>query len=450
LIRQRGPREKSLRHPPAESNIEHHSNGEEEMPPLKTTVFLISAFLMAAIPAQAGDETIAVKGATILTVTKGTIENGVILISNGKITAVGADVPIPEGAKVIDASGQFVMPGIIDAHTHIALDWGDVNEATSPSTPQVRMAEVLIPDSYSIYRAVAGGVTAAKIMHGSANVIGGLNATVKLKYRHSVEEMLIPGVRQQLKMALGENPTRLYGGKGRMPSTRMGVFAILRQKLLDAQAYKAGWDKYNKDVSEGKQPTPPKRDLEMDMLVDLLAGKISIDCHCYVASEIVTLLKVADEFKLPLKCLSHAFEAYKVRDEIAKRGVSVLTHTDWWGYKMEAFDAIPYAPAMLMHSGINTCIVSDSADVIRRLNREAAKLVRYSGVTDDEALAMITINPARALEIDGRCGSIEVGKDADLAIFNKHPLDSLSKCVMTLIEGEVIFDINEPKTALER
>jgi imidazolonepropionase-like amidohydrolase len=420
------------------------------MLPKKITLFLISAFLMTAVTARADDETIAVKGATVLTVTKGTIENGVILISGGKITAVGTDVPIPEGAKVIDAAGKFVLPGIIDGHAHIALDWGDVNEATSPSTPHMQMSEVIVPDAYNVYRAVAGGVTAAKIMHGSANVIGGLNATVKLKYRRSVDEMLIPGVRQQLKMALGENPTRLYGSKGRMPSTRMGVFAILRQKLLDAQNYKAGWDKYNKDVADGKQPTPPKRDLEMDMLVDLLEGKISIDCHCYVASEIVTLLKIADEFKLPLKCLSHAFEAYKVRDEIAARGVSVLTHTDWWGYKMEAFDAIPYAPAMLMNSGVNTCIVSDSGDVIRRLNREAAKVVRYSGVSDDEALAMITINAARALEIDDRCGSIEVGKDADLAIFDKHPLDSLSKCVLTLIEGQVIFDINEPKTALQQ
>lgn len=406
-------------------------------------------FLLAVL-AVANEETVAIKGGTVITITNGTIENCVVLIKDGKIAAVCADVAIPQGAKVIDAGGKFVIPGIIDAHGHIALSRGDINEATSPSTPHMRMADVIVPDDFAIYRSLAGGVTAAKLMHGSANVIGGLNVTVKLKYLHKVEEMIIPGVRQQLKMALGENPKRLYGSKGRMPSTRMGVFALLRQKLLDAKHYKESWERYKKKIEADETATAPKKDLEMEMLADLLDGKISIDCHCYVAPEIVTLLKIADEFKLPLKCLSHAFGAYKVRDEIAKRGVSVLTHTDWWGYKWEAFDAIPYQPAMLMRAGINTCIVSDSGDVIRRLNREAAKVVKYSGVSDVEALAMITINPARALEIDHLCGSIEEGKDADLAIFDRHPLDSLSKCVMTLIEGEVMFDINEPKKALDR
>jgi len=418
------------------------------MPTLSKKLTLLLVLLAPAALCFA-EEIVAIHGGTVLTVTNGTIENGTVLIRDGKIAAVGVDVAIPDGAVIIDATGKFVLPGIIDSHSHIALG-GDINEATSPTTAQVRMADVIVPDSYAIYQALAGGVTAAKLMHGSANVIGGLNATVKLKYRGKVEEMLIPSVRQQLKMALGENPKRLYGSKGRMPSTRMGIFALLRQKLLDAQHYKAGWEAYRKKLEEGKEAAQPKRDLELDMLVDLLDHKITIDCHCYVHQEIVALLKIADEFDLPLLCLSHAFGAYKVRDEIAKRGVSVLTHTDWWGYKWEAFDAIPYAPGMLMREGINVTICSDSGDVMRRLFREAAKVVRYCGISDDQALALITINAAKALEIDDRCGSLEVGKDGDVAIFNRHPLDGLTKCVMTLIEGKVMFDINAPKTALDR
>lgn len=405
--------------------------------------------LLSPVAAPATEEVIAIKGGTVLTVTNGTLENGIVIIRDGKIAAVGTDVAIPDGASVIDASGRFVMPGVIDAHSHIALG-GDINEATNPSTPQVRMLDALDPFDHAIYRALAGGVTAAKLMHGSANVIGGLCITVKMKYGARPEEMLIPGVRQQLKMALGENPKRLYGGRGRMPSTRMGEFALLRQKLIDAQAYKEKRETYAKKSAEGKEGTPPKVDLELEMLADLLEGEITVDCHCYVAHEIVPFLKTCAEFGVPVKCLSHAFGAYKVRDEIAKTGVSILTHTDWWGYKWEAWDAIPYAPGMLMRAGINTCICSDSGDVMRRLPAEAAKVVKYCGISDDEALAMITINAARALEIDHLTGSIEAGKDADIAIFDRHPLDSFAKCVLTLVEGDVLFDIGSPKTGLDR
>jgi len=416
--------------------------------PTKLSAILLTTICLAASTSWA-EEVVAIRGGTIITVTRGTIENGTILIRDGKIDKVGVNVDIPEGARVIDATGRFIMPGIIDAHSHIALG-GDINEATSPITPQVRMVDALVPDAYGIYLALAGGTTAAKLMHGSANVVGGVNVTVKLKYGRPVKEMLIPGVRQQIKMALGENPKRVYGGRKQMPATRPGIFAILRQKLVDARQYKERWERYRAQSAEGKKVSEPKRDLELETLADVLDGKISIDAHCYVASEIVTLLRIADEFELQLRCLSHALEAYKVRDVIARSGVSVLTHTDWWGYKHEAFDAIPYQPGMLVRAGINTAIISDSGDVIRRLNGEAAKLVRYCGLSDDEALAMITINAARALEIDDRCGSIEPGKDADLAIFDRHPLDSFGKCVMTLIEGEVFFDINNARTALGR
>jgi len=411
------------------------------LPRLKTTIFLsfFATAVLIALSGHASGETLVIKGGTVLTITNGTLAVGDILVRDGKIAALGASLEVPENAREIDAGGKYVMPGIIDAHSHLALN-GDINEATSPVTPQVRMIDAISPDDFGIYCALAGGVTAAKLMHGSANVIGGVNATVKFKYDRPLSEMLIPGVRQQIKMALGENPKRVYGGRNRMPSTRLGIFALLRQKLIDAQQYEGKWENYRNRVAEGESPVEPKRDLELETLAKVLAGEIAIDCHCYVASEIVTLLDIAEEFELPLTCLSHALEAYKVRDRIAGKGINVLTHTDWWGYKHEAFDAIPYQPGMLAQEGINVVIISDSGDVIRRLNGEAAKVVKYSGVSEDQALAMITINAARALEIDSRCGSIEVGKDADLAIFDRHPLDSFSRCVMTIVEGEVLFD----------
>ena len=404
--------------------------------------------LTATVALSAADE-LAIRGGTILTVTNGSIENGVILIRDGKIVAIGKDVEVPAGCEVIDATGKWIMPGIIDAHSHIALG-GDTNEMSSPVTPEVRMADALVPDAYSIYLALAGGTTASKLMHGSANVIGGVNVTVKLKYNRPVEEMIIPGVRQQIKWALGENPKRVYGSQGRMPATRPGIFAILRQELYKARDYKESWERYEQKKAAGEDAVPPKRDLKMDALAAVLSGELSIDTHCYVAHEIIPLLQIAKEFDLKTMCLSHALAGYKVRDEIARSGFHVLTHTDWWGYKYEAFDAIPYMPGMMMRAGINTAIISDSGDVMRRLNGEAAKVVRYSGVSDDEALAMITINAARALEIDDRCGSLEVGKDADIAVFDRHPLDSFGKCVLTLIEGEVFFDIENAHTALER
>lgn len=396
----------------------------------------------AAATAAAGGPVTAIRGGAVVTVTHGTIQDGVVLVQDGLITAVGAGVEVPPDARVIEAAGMFVMPGIIDAHSHIAL--GDVNEATSPSTPQVRILDELVPDDAGIRRALAGGVTAAKLMHGSANVIGGLSATVKFKVGRTAAEMLIPGVRQQLKIALGENPKRVYGDRGRMPATRAGVFAVLRERFTAAQEYAAAWQRHKTRGAARKDSTPPRRDLELETLAAVLAGEIAVDVHCYVAHEIVTFLKLADEFSLAHVCLSHALEAYKVADVVAGSGVHVLTHTDWWGYKWEAYDAIPYQPGMLQAAGVPVSIVSDSDDVIRRLPGEAAKVIKYSGADDDTALAMITINPARALEIDHLTGSLEVGKHADIAIFNGHPLDSFSRCVLTMVEGEVVFDARPP------
>ena len=283
------------------------------------------------------------------------------------------------------------------------------------------MADAIDAHDYQIYQALAGGVTAAKLMHGSANVIGGLNTTVKLKYRTSLEEMRIPGVRQQLKMALGENPKRVYGSKGKQPSTRPGIFATLRQSFLDAQAYQKKWDTYEKKKAAGEEASPPRRDLQLETIAKTLSGEYGIDCHNYVHNEIAVFLDIMKEFKVPYVVISHSFGAYKVRDRVAEAGVGVQTHTDWWGYKEEAFDAIPYAIKMMLDEGIVVDICSDSEDHIRRLNREAAKMIKYNDMSEEDALKLITINPAKILEIDGRTGSLEIGKDADIAVFDRHP-----------------------------
>jgi imidazolonepropionase-like amidohydrolase len=312
------------------------------------------------------------------------------------------------------------------------------------------MASAVVPDDYAIYQALAGGVTSTKLMHGSANLIGGVSVTAKLRWGRPLAEMVIDGARPQMKMALGENPKRIHGGQDRSPATRPAEFAMIRQSFIDAQEYTKEWRRYESRVATGEDPWRPERDLKLEALAAVLDGDIAIDCHGYSAHELVAMLDVMDEFDLPLVTFSHVLEAYKVADQIADHGVSVQTHTDWWGYKWEAYDAIPYQPAMLLEAGVNTTIISDSGDVMRRLNREAAKLLKYGGVDRDQALATITINAARALEIDDRTGSIEVGKDADLAIFDRDPLDGFSKCVMTLIDGEVWFDIDNVRTALQR
>ncbi|MBI4552519.1 MAG: amidohydrolase [Candidatus Latescibacteria bacterium] len=403
------------------------------------TVVIMLLFLLPAARA----EDLLLRGATILTAANGTIPNGSILIRNGKIAAIGQNVDAPAGTKVLDLTGQFITPGIIDTHAHIALD-GDINEVTSPVTAQVDMLDAIVPDAPAIFRAVAGGVTTAKLMHGSANVIGGVCQTVKLKYGRKIENMIIPDAPRQMKWALGENPKRVYGNRSQTPSTRMGVFYVLRDNLNKAKEYQQKWDEYDRKVKNGeKSAEAPKRDLQLENLSKVLKGEIHVDCHCYSASEIVQLMKIIDEYKVKVDVLSHCLEAYKVADEIAKRGVSIATFADWWGYKWEAYDAIPYNAAMCLRQGVNAVIKSDSDDFMRRLYQEAAKTIKYSDVSEQDALRMITLNAAKALGIDKRTGSLEAGKDADLAVFDRHPFDSFSKVVMTLIEGEVYFDITK-------
>jgi len=393
-------------------------------------------FLLAA-GAQAQD--LALKGGTILTVTRGVIPNGTIVIQKGKITAIGADVPIPAGVRTIDVAGKFVMPGILDSHSHIALD--SVNEATDPVTPQIWMEDALLPDSESILKTLAGGVTTIKTMHGSANVIGGVNLTIKLKYGRAPEAMMVAGARRQLKLALGENPKRVYGSKDRMPSTRMGTAAVLRKAFTEAREYKAAWDRYDKDVAAGRKDVrPPKKDLGLETLKMTLEKKLSVDCHAYRAEEIVWIIDFCRENGLDLKQISHCVDGYKVADIMAAAGVSYGGWADWWGFKDELYDASPFGVKIMTDAGVNVVLNSDNPDECRYLNLIAAKVMKYNDIPEDEVLKMITINPARSMEIDGRVGSLEVGKDGDVAVFDKHPLDSTSKCLLTIIEGTPFFD----------
>jgi imidazolonepropionase-like amidohydrolase len=403
-------------------------------------VFTLTVAALVAAATVALPQDTALKGGTVLTVTKGTIENGTVLIRNGKITAVGSDVSIPSGVEVIDVTGKFVMPGLIDSHTHIAFDMSDVNEMTDPVTPQVWMKEVLVPDHDTIRTTLAGGVTTVKTMHGSANVIGGVNVTIKLKYNRSVDEMIIKDVRHQLKMALGENPKRFYGTKGRMPSTRLGNAYVARKSFIEAQEYKAKWDKYEKDKAAGEDVETPKKDLRLETLKMVLEKKLSVDCHIYRAEEIVWFIDFCKEFDIDLLQISHCIDGYKVADVMAAAGVSFGGWTDWWGGKEEMYDNCPFCFSLMHEAGVNIVINSDSADEGRYLYLNAAKVLKYNDLPEDELLKMITLNPAKSLELEDRVGSIEVGKDGDIAVFDKHPLDSTTKVILTLIEGETYFD----------
>jgi imidazolonepropionase-like amidohydrolase len=419
--------------------------------------FLLAASLcLAAISVLAAKEktasaaidappaAILIRNATILTVSHGTIEKGDILIKDGKIAAIGANLKAPDGAQVIDATGQFVSPGIIDCHSHIAID-GDVNEGSVSVSSMVNISDVLDSDDISIYRDLAGGVTTANILHGSANPIGGQTVVIKLRWGQPASKLTFEGALPGIKFALGENPKRsnytVPGAPPRYPATRMGVEETIRSAFTEARDYKKSWDDYNKRVAAGeKNITPPRRNLKLDPLVEVLEGKRYVHAHCYREDEILMLLRVAKEFGFHVQTLQHVLEGYKVADEIAAAGTGASTFSDWWGYKVEAYEAIPYNAALMTRRGVVVSINSDDAAEATHLNQEAAKSIAYGGLTHDEALKLVTLNPAIQLGIDKRVGSIDVGKDADLAIYNRDPLSAYAVVEKTLIDGRVYFD----------
>jgi imidazolonepropionase-like amidohydrolase len=415
----------------------------------KAISFALAFAASAALPSRAATPpdappVILIQNATLLTVTHGTIEHGSILIRNGKIAAVGQSVKAPDGAQIIDAAGQYVMPGIIDCHSHIAVD-GDVNEGSISVSSMANIADVLNPEDMAIYYDLAGGVTAANILHGSANSIGGQTIVIKLRWGQPASKLPFEGALPGIKFALGENPKRSnFGGlpgPRRYPATRMGVEETIRAAFTEARDYKKQWDDYNRRTAAGeKNLIPPRRDLRLEPLLEVLEGRRYVHSHCYRADEILMLLRVAKEFGFKVRTFQHVLEGYKVAEEIAAAGAGASTFSDWWAYKVEAYDAIPYNAALMTRRGVVVSINSDDPEEATHLNQEAAKTMKYGGLSELEALKLVTLNPAIQLGIDKRVGSIDVGKDADLVIYNHHPLSGYAVVQETLIDGRVYFD----------
>jgi imidazolonepropionase-like amidohydrolase len=414
-------------------------------------VILSSAgVLTAQQAAQPRPEDLVIKNATVMTVTHGTIEHGSVWVHEGKIAGVGATVNAPATAVVVDATGKYLTPGIIDPHSHSALD-GDVNEATSPVTPHMMMVDAFDNRDKALYFALAGGVTSEMLLHGSANMIGGQSFIIKNKFGDTKEEMAFPNAPRSIKFASGENPKRVYGSRNELPSTRMGNFAVLRQAFEDAKAYMKTWDAFNAKVAKGdKDAVPPKRDLKLDALADVLRGKLYVQIHCYRADEFLTEEAIAKEYGFKIRAFHHAVEMYKVAGEIAADGTGMATWADWWGFKDEAQDAIPWNAVMSMRKGMIVSLKSDSNDDIRHLNVEAGKMVHYGNATEEEALRMITLNAAWIIGIDDRVGSIDTGKDADLVIWNMDPLSTYALTDKVFIDGELFFDRSLPGLGLTK
>jgi imidazolonepropionase-like amidohydrolase len=388
-------------------------------------------------------EVLVVRHATIWTSgPQGKLADADLLIKKGKIAAVGAHLAAPAGAVEIDATGKHVSPGIFDPHSHSDIV-GNVNEGTNIVTAEVRIEDVVNAESIAVYRELAGGVTTVNLLHGSANAIGGQNAVVKLRWGAPPEEMFF-GAPQGIKFALGENPKQSNWGdsgenvKKRYPQTRQGVEQIIRETFLAARDYQRRWDEYRKDPRADR--VPPRRDLQLEAVAEILDGKRLVHSHCYRADEIIMLLRVAEQFGFRVATLQHVMEGYKVADEIAAHGAGGSTFSDWWAYKVEVIDAIPYNGAIMWQRGVVTTFNSDSNELARRLNLEAAKAVRYGNVPEAEALKFVTLNSAKQFHVDDRIGSLEPGKDADFVIWSGSPLSTYSVAEQTWIDGRKYFD----------
>ena len=386
---------------------------------------------------------VALRGGTVLTVTKGTIPNGTVILRDGKIAAVGANIAVPPGAEIFDTTGQFVSPGIIDAHSHIAND--AINEGGTTVSSMTGMEDVLDPTDINIYRDLAGGLTVANVLHGSANPIGGKNQVIKLRWgKTRAEDIVFEGAMPGIKFALGENPKDMptggaQTGPRRYPMTRMGVEFVIRDAFTRAKAYQKAWKDYEKNKASGTA-IPPRRDLQLEPLVEILEGKRLVHAHCYRADEILMMIRLAEEMGFKIATFQHVLEGYVVAKEIAAHGAGGSTFSDWWAYKVEAADAIPHNAAIMTRKGVLVSINSDSAEHARRLNTEAAKTMKWGGMSEDEAFAMVTINPARQLRIDSRVGSLEPGKDADVVVWNHHPLSSYAIAERVYIDGTLYYD----------
>lgn len=394
--------------------------------------------LLLCLPALAAD--LAILHATVLTAAGPPILDGTVVIHDGVIASVGG--PVPPGADTLDATGMYLAPGIIDPHSHMGdYSWpdgnghSDGNEASEPFTPRVWAGDSVNLEDPAFDLARAGGVTTIQVLPGSANLVGGRSAVLKLRQRRLLDQLVFKAAPPGIKMAIGENPKRVYGAstalapQGDQLQTRMGEFAALRREFQAALDYR----------DARKRPNPPARDLDLDVMLDVIDDKILVHLHCYETNDILGMYRIADQYGFHIQSLQHGLEAYKVRDVIAAHGTMLATFSDWWGFKLEAWDAIPQNAVLSSQAGIGVSMHSDSASFVQRLNVEAAKMMRY-GWTADQALQSITITPARMLGVDAKVGTIEVGKDADLALYSGDPLSVYSRVQRTWIDGEVVYD----------
>lgn len=424
-----------------EKKDEEKSDKAKDLGPAISPVnFPLGAYGRAKEPEQPA--VVVFRGATVWTCgPAGKLEAADVIVEAGKIKAVGSGLSVPEGALVIDAAGKHISPGIIDCHSHIATD-GGVNESAQTITAEVRIGDFVDPNDISIYRQLAGGVTASNILHGSANTIGGQNQVLKFRWGAGSEEMKFAAAPQGIKFALGENVKQSNWGArntSRYPQTRMGVEQLVRDAFNAAKRYRQQWDAWNRT----KVGLPPRIDLELEALAEVVEGRRLIHCHSYRGDEILALIRTCDDFGIKIGTFQHVLEGYKVADAIAKHGAGGSTFSDWWAYKFEVYDAIPYNGALLHNAGVVVSFNSDNAELARRLNLEAAKAMRYGNVSPEEALKFVTLNPAKQLGIDRHVGSLEPGKDADLVVWSTSPLSTMTRCEQTWVDGRRYFELND-------
>lgn len=418
---------------------------EKEIDPAKgSVVFPFMAYGYSEAPKQ---EAVVIRNATVWTNEKeGILTETDVYFDGGKIKAVGKELTVLAGVKEVDGKGKHVTSGIVDEHSHIAISHG-VNEGTQAVTAEVSIADVVNSEDINIYRQLAGGVTASQLLHGSANPIGGQSGIVKLRWGKLPEEMKISGAAKHIKFALGENVKQSNWGEKystRYPQTRMGVEQVFYDAFYRAKAYKKEWADYNS--LSGKKKTvaeKPRKDLELETLVEILDSKRFVTCHSYIQSEINMLMHVADSMGWKMNTFTHILEGYKVADKMKEHGVSGSTFSDWWAYKYEVNDAIPYNAALMHQQGVNVGINSDDAEMGRRLNQEAAKGVKYGGMSQEEAWKMVTLNPAKMLKLDGRTGSLKPGKDADVVLWSDNPLSIYAKAEKTYVDGICYWDMEK-------
>jgi len=426
--------------------IEETPKKEKEQSDLQLgeVIYPFTAYGWIDAPSQ---ETIIFKNATIWTNEKeGILQNMDVMVSDGKIQKIGKNLEYAN-ARIIDATGKHVTSGVIDEHSHIALN--AVNEGTSAVASEVRMKDVLDPESMSIYRQLAGGVTASQLLHGSANPVGAQSAIIKLRWGRGAKDLLIDGADPTIKFALGENVKQSNWGPSfnvRFPQTRMGVEQVFMDAFSGAKVYNAEWEKYNKlSKKEKERAEVPRRDLRLEALAEIIDSRRFITCHSYVQSEINMLMHVADHYGFRVNTFTHILEGYKVADKMKEHGAAGSSFSDWWGYKYEVKDAIPYNMVLMHNEGVLTAVNSDDAEMARRLNQEAAKAVKYGDMSEEDAWKMVSLNPAKMLHLDNRMGSIKVGKDADIVIWSENPLSIYAKAELTMVDGIVYYELQKDK-----